>query len=146
MILFDLKCDSGHRFEAWFRDGASYDSQRNSRKIECPVCGSAAVDKAPMAPNLVRGEAGREAASAPAKAPKTAVRAPRPKMLRALREHIEKNCDDVGERFAEEARKVHYGEVEPHNIFGRATAEESNELREEGIEFGEIPWPPRHDS
>ena len=146
MILFDLKCDSEHRFEAWFRDGASFDSQRRSRKVQCPVCGTAAVDKALMAPKLVRGEGGREPEPAPAKAPKERAGAPSLKGLQALREHIEKNSDDVGERFADEARKVHYGEVEPRNIHGRATDRESRELRDEGIEFGEFPWLPRHDS
>ncbi len=146
MILFDLKCDAGHQFEAWFRDGASFDAQRRSRKVQCPTCGSDAVEKAPMAPKLVRGESAGEPAPPPAKAPSKSPPAPNLKMLRALREHIEKNSDDVGERFADEARKVHYGEVEPHNIHGRATPEESRELRDEGIEFGEIPWLPRHDS
>lgn len=146
MILFDLKCDAGHRFEAWFRDGASFDAQRRSRKIQCPECGSDAVDKALMAPKLMRREGASEAEPAAIEAPKKPVAAPNAKLLRSLREHIEKNSEDVGERFADEARKVHYGEVEPHNIHGRATTEESRELREEGIEFGEIPWLPRHDS
>ena len=144
MILFDLKCDAGHQFEAWFRDGASFDSQQRSRKVQCPTCGSDAVDKALMAPKLVRGE--RAVEPSPSKTQSKSGPAPGLKMLRALREHIEKNSDDVGERFADEARKVHYGEVEPHNIHGRATPGESQELREEGIEFGEIPWLPRHDS
>ena len=146
MILFDLKCDVEHRFEAWFRDGASFDSQRRSRKVQCPVCGSSAVDKALMAPKLVRGEVRHEPEPEPPRAPKDRAPVPSVKVLRALREHIEKNSDDVGERFADEARKVHYGEVEPRNIHGRASDQESHELREEGIEFGQIPWISRHDS
>ena len=63
-----------------------------------------------------------------------------------MRENVEKNCDFVGDRFAEEARKVHYGEVERHNIYGNATREETRELRDEGIEFGQIPWLPPRDS
>ena len=140
MILFDLKCDTGHRFEAWFRDGAGFESQRKSRTVECPVCGSSTVDKAPMAPNLVRGErSGKRQAAAMGLAGAKAT-------LRAMREHVEKNCDFVGDRFAEEARKVHYGEVERHSIYGNATREESRELRDEGIEFGQIPWLPPRDS
>ncbi len=144
MILFDLKCDTGHRFEAWFRDRAGFESQRKSRTVQCPVCGSSTVDKAPMAPKLVRSEGRDRPESAAERAPKKPAGAT--KMLRVLRDHVEKNCDFVGDRFAEEARKVHYGEVERHNIYGNATREETRELRDEGIEFGEIPWLPRHDS
>ena len=122
MILFDLNCAKGHLFEAWFRDGASFELQRKSRKVQCPACGASTVNKALMAPKLVRGDAGRE----PREAAQKPARAPHPAMLRALREHIERNCDDVGERFAEEARKVHYGEAEPRSIYGRATSEESS--------------------
>ena len=144
MILFDLKCDTGHRFEGWFRDRAGFESQRKSRTILCPVCASSIVDKAPMAPKLVRGESRDRPEPAAEKASKETAGAAR--MLRALRDRVEKNCDFVGNRFAEEARKLHYGEVERHNIYGNATREETRELHDEGIEFGEIPWLPRQDS
>ena len=136
MIVFDLNCGDGHCFEAWFRDGDAYEAQAAAGEIACPRCGDTAVAKAPMAPNLARGAARRETEE-----PARAMRG-----LRALREQIEKNFDDVGERFPEEARKIHYGDVEQRNIFGEASAEEAGELRDEGVEFGSLPWMPRRDS
>ncbi len=136
MIVFDLNCGDGHRFEAWFRDGDAYGTQAAAGEIACPKCGDTAVAKAPMAPNLARGAARRETEE-PARVMHG---------LRALREQIEKNFDDVGERFPEEARKIHYGEVEQRNIHGQASADEARELRDEGVEFGSLPWMPRRDS
>lgn len=136
MILFDLRCGDGHAFEAWFKDGATFDRQAAAHEIACPVCGSHEVAKALMAP-----------AVAPSRPKIDAERAAR--MVRALREvrdHVEKTFDHVGPRFAEEARKIHYGEVEKRNIYGDATPEESRSLEDEGIEVGRIPWLPRHDS
>ncbi len=89
-----------------------------------------------MAPNLARGAARREAEQ-PAETTRS---------LRALREHVENTFDNVGERFPEEARKIHYGEVEKRNIYGQASAEEARELHDEGVEFGSLPWAPRRDS
>ncbi len=136
MIVFDLICGDGHRFETWFRDGDAYEAQAAAGEIVCPACGDTAVAKAPMAPNLARGAAPRETGG-----PAQVMRS-----LRALREHVEKSFDNVGERFPEEARKIHYGEVEKRNIYGQASADEASELREEGVEFGSLPWAPRHDS
>lgn len=137
MIAYDLKCKRDHVFEAWFRDSAAYDAQRASRKVTCPVCGSAKVDKALMTPNV----AVRKGAVDEQQAMAEGVR-----RLRALRRHVERHFDNVGDRFAEEARKIHYGESETRNIFGRATDQEASQLREEGVEFGEIPWPVRGDA
>ncbi len=136
MIVFDLNCGDGHRFEAWFRDGDAYEAQAAAGEIACPTCGDTAVAKALMAPNLARGAAPTESAD-------------QAKMMRglaALRDQIEKNFDDVGERFPEEARKIHYGEVEQRNIHGQASTEEARELRDEGVVFGSLPWMPRRDS
>ncbi len=135
MIVFDLICGDGHRFETWFRDGEAYEAQAAAGEIVCPKCGDTAVAKAPMAPSLARGAAPREPGG-----PAEMMRS-----LRALREHVEKSFDNVGERFPEEARKIHYGEVEKRNIYGQASADEASELHEEGVEFGALPWPPRHD-
>jgi hypothetical protein len=136
MIVFDLICGEDHRFEAWFRDGKAYEAQAAAREIVCPMCGDTAVAKAPMTPNLARGAAPRESVD-PAKVMRG---------LEALRDEVEKNFDNVGERFPEEARKIHYGEVEQRNIYGEASAEEARELREEGVEFGSLPWLRRRDS
>jgi len=142
MILFDLRCHKGHVFEAWFRDGASADKQIAGRKVACPSCGAAKVQKAPMAPRIGKGES-----KAPAESKKMAAMASMiRKELIELRAKVEANCDYVGERFAEEARKIHYGEAETRGIYGETSDEEARELIEEGVEFSKIPWLPRQDS
>lgn len=136
MIVFDLKCPDDHVFEAWFRDGKTYDVQAAAGEIVCPICGGTKIDKALMAPNLTRRSSDRDAELAA----KTMTQ------LRALRDHVEKNCDNVGERFPEEARKIHYGETEKRSIYGESSLDEARDLHEEGIEFGILPPLPRHDS
>ena len=151
MIVFDLKCGKDHVFEAYFADSAAYEQQAEAGEIACPYCGDVEVAKAPMAPNIaVNNKARGEPETAPAKVP---ARKPTPPemaraigTLRRMRTHIEQNFDHVGERFPEEARKIHYGEVERRNIYGDATKEEVGELADEGIEVGEVPWVPRHDA
>ena len=130
MILFALRCGSGHEFEAWFRDGDGFEAQLKAGEITCPHCGDAQVEKAMMAPRIGRS---REKTPAPSPAQMRAA-------LVELRRQVEANCDYVGERFAEEARRIHHGEADPHGIYGEATSEESKELAEEGISFGRIPW------
>ncbi len=130
MILFTLRCAAGHEFEAWFRDGDGFAAQQKAGEICCPDCGDAQVEKALMAPNI-----GRSRDKTPAMSP-AQLRA----ALIELRRQVETNCDYVGQRFAEEARRIHYREVDPHGIYGEATSEESRELAEEGISFGRIPW------
>lgn len=142
MIVFDLKCAHGHVFEAWFRDSAAYDAQARAGEVVCPVCGDVRIAKAPMAPQVAR-RSGEEAPAREA-APKPAAEAMR--RLRALREHIEKTFDNVGDRFPEEARKIHYGEAERRDIYGEATLDEARALDEEGIAFGILPRLPRHDA
>ncbi len=136
MILFTLRCASGHEFEAWFRDGEGFEAQQKAGEIACPDCGDTQVEKALMAPHINRSRA---------KSPPVS-----PAQMRAalveLRRQVEANCDYVGERFAEEARRIHYGEADPHAIYGEATSEESHELAEEGISFGRIPWIPTTDA
>jgi hypothetical protein len=130
MILFALRCAADHEFEGWFRDGATFDKQSAAGKITCPHCGDNGVTKAPMAPRVARS---RKAQAEPSPAQLR-------KALQELRRHVETNCDYVGERFAEEARRIHYGEADPHGIYGEASLDESRALAEEGIEFGRIPW------
>ena len=135
MILFDLRCSQGHEFEAWFRDGVAYDEQAAEGAIACTVCGDTAVSKALMAPAVSTG--------GPRLDPERAAEAMR--TLRKVQDHIEKNFDHVGPRFAEEARKIHYGEADKRSIYGEATKAEAKELKDEGVRFGQVPWLPRHD-
>ncbi len=136
MILFTLRCAHGHEFEGWFRDGDGFEAQHRAGEIACPHCGDTEVEKAVMAPRLGR--------SREAKSPAVAVAEMR-KTLREMRRQIETNCDYVGDRFAEEARRIHYGETDPRGIYGEASKEELRELADEGISFGQIPWIPPTD-
>ena len=135
MILFTLRCVHGHEFEAWFRDGDGFEAQQKAGEIGCPECGDTSVEKAVMAPRLARSR------QMPAISPAQFRAA-----LIEMRRQIETNCDYVGTRFAEEARRIHYGEIDPHGIYGEATDAESQELDDEGISFGRIPWVPTPDS
>ena len=134
MILFDLRCSNGHDFEAWFRDGATYDRQAAAGEINCAICGSTEVSKALMAPAVASGARLDEQHAAQILS-----------KWREVQRHIETNFDHVGRQFPEEARKMHYGEVEQRSICGEATRAEAKELVEEGIKVGQIPWLPRHD-
>ena len=129
MIRFSLRCASEHEFEGWFRSGDAYEAQQQAGEIACPECGDTHVQKALMAPSI-----GRSRDRAPIS----------PAQLRSalveLRRQVESHCDYVGPQFAEEARRIHYGESDPRGIYGEASAEESRELAEEGITFGRIPW------
>jgi hypothetical protein len=139
MIKYELKCRKDHVFEAWFYDSATYDKQAASGKVVCPVCNSRKVTKAPMAPRIARSRGERAAEE-------TKQMAAALKALAELRDHVEKNADYVGEQFAEEARKIHYGEADKRNIYGEASREEARELAEEGIDVAVIPWLPRGDA
>lgn len=142
MILFNLRCGADHEFEAWFKDGAAYETQAAAREIACPVCGDENVGKAIMAPRLSaaakkrgRGRAGPDALK------RKYVGA-----LREMRRRVEENCDYVGAGFAEEARKIHNGETEERSIYGEATSAEAKTLSEDGVPFQRIPWVPREDA
>lgn len=138
MIRYSLVCDSEHEFEAWFASSSAFDAQTMRRQVLCPQCGSNDVAKGIMAPNISSrsqpgGRAnGQEVASGP----------DMPAMIRKFREHVERNSENVGERFAEEARKIHFEETEPRGIYGSATGEEAEKLREEGVEFHPLPTLP----
>jgi hypothetical protein len=136
MILFALRCAADHEFEGWFRDGAAFDRQSAGGKISCPQCGDTAVTKAPMAPRVARSRT-VEATPSPAQLRKA---------LQELRRHVETHCDYVGERFAEEARRIHYGERDPRGIYGEASADDAKDLADEGIEVSRIPWLPPTDA
>ena len=140
MISFNLRCAKDHVFEAWFKDGKTYDRQAKQGKVACPVCGDTKVSKAPMAPNIATGVA--RDVSKGGKIDPALVR----EALTQLRDEVEKNCDYVGADFAEEARKIHYKETEKRNIYGEASEDEAASLEEEGVVFSRIPWLPRTNS
>jgi hypothetical protein len=139
MIRYTLRCHRDHDFEAWFRSSADYDRAAKAGKNACPTCGSTKVEKAPMAPAVGR--------TAEADTMTLAVPDPRQiamrEALKELRRRVTENADYVGDRFADEARKIHYNEVEPRGIYGEATSEEAKSLAEEEIEF--YPLPPSPD-
>jgi hypothetical protein len=151
MIRYSLVCDKAHDFESWFADSAAYDNQAKRKLIACPQCGSISVEKAIMAPRLssstkAKGEPEVARPAAPAATPdKTAVAmlSPQERELRSklkeLRDHLTKNAENVGTKFPEQARKMHYGETEQRSIYGEASPEEAKELAEEGIEFHPLP-------
>jgi hypothetical protein len=155
MIHYNLRCERGHGFESWFQSSAVYENQERRKLLSCPVCGSAKVERAIMAPQIVSKKHGarteREPAPEPAQAATTEVTAPastpllmaQERELRAklkeLRDHIVKNADNVGERFPNEARKMHYGDIEHRPIYGEASPDEARALIEEGVEVSPLP-------
>jgi hypothetical protein len=147
MISFNLRCGKDHVFEAWFKDGKSFDRQARQGKVACPVCGNSKVEKAPMAPNIASGVSRKSGGADGGRKSEVAVQAAAyHEALKKLRSEVEKNCDYVGDKFAEEARKIHYNESEQRNIYGETTDQEAQALHEEGVEFARIPWPTRQDS
>jgi hypothetical protein len=154
MIRYSLRCEKDHAFESWFQSSSAYDQQIKRKLVTCPACGSAKVEKAIMAPRIV-GRKGRAKAPVPVEAPATA-EAPasestslmmaQERELRAkikeLRDHIVKNADNVGERFPNEARAMHYGDKEHRPIYGEASPEEARSLIDEGVEVSPLPTLP----
>ncbi|MGJ7605753.1 DUF1178 family protein [Variovorax sp. LT1R20] len=142
MKVLDLRCTHGHGFEGWFASNEAFETQLASGLVECPVCGDTAVVKLLSAPRLNLGNAKAPAEAAPAApsqvpAPQLS---PEARWMRAVREVIAKT-EDVGDRFAEEARKMHYGEAEERGIRGQATPEQTEALLDEGIAVMPLPMP-----
>src|ERR1700693_3048751 len=149
MIRYALCCERGHAFESWFQSSSAYESQEKRKLVNCPSCGSAKVERAIMAPQIV-SKRGQEDAQ-PASVATTEVTAPastplmmaQERELRAkikeLRDHIVKNADNVGERFPNEARKMHYGDIEHRPIYGEASPDEARSLIDEGVEVAPLP-------
>lgn len=172
MIKYQLICNQAHEFEGWFQTSQAFDSQNAAGLVTCPVCNSAAVRRALMAPNLAspkRRQAAIEAAQiVKEEVPASGPAATKPSMparsagtpptaetvaafgaalaeWRQIQRKIQNECRYVGDNFAEEARKIHYGETDPENIYGQSSPEECEELAEEGITVAAIPWlPPEH--
>ena len=153
MIRYALACDKRHEFEIWFKNSADYDRQRKRGLVTCPDCGSTKVEKMIMAPALGRSSkaivappAEPAAPAAPEASSPVAMMSPQEhefrKKLKELREHLTKNADNVGTKFPEEARKMHYGEIEHRSIYGEASPQDAKELAEEGIEFHPLPMLP----
>ncbi|MGA7546725.1 MAG: DUF1178 family protein [Methyloceanibacter sp.] len=148
MIRYALACDRGHGFDAWFGSSGSYDEQAEAQAIVCPACGSHAVSKAPMAPNLAKGVPAPKAEASPAplapqpSPPDARHRRQTYALLRELRAQLKAHADDVGPDFAEEARKMHFGETPARSIYGEATAEEARELADDGIPVCPLPQLP----
>jgi hypothetical protein len=150
MIHYALRCDSAHEFDGWFKDSAAFERMAKRGLVDCPECGSTRVSRALMAPAVA---ASREpappapAAKPPAEGKAVAGQIPAAAlaMLQRMRAEIEKHCDYVGPRFAAEARRIHAGESEKRGIYGEASPEDAEALREEGIGFRTIPWVPRAD-
>jgi hypothetical protein len=147
MIRYALACAKGHSFESWFQNSAAYDKQAKQKLVTCPVCGTHKVEKEIMSPRLAGA---RKRAEAPAPASdqaneKTPVAMVSPqehelrKKLKELRAHLTQNADYVGQKFPEEARKMHYGETDHRSIYGEASPDEAQKLHEEGIEFHPLP-------
>jgi len=142
VIRYTLCCEAGHTFESWFNNSTAFDRQAARGLVACPMCGSAKVEKAIMAPALGGGREAPARAAEPEKTPVAIV--PKEevelrKKLKELRDHIVKNADYVGEKFPEEARRMHYGEIEHRSIYGEASPESAKSLAEEGIEFHPLP-------
>jgi hypothetical protein len=140
MIHYDLICDQGHAFDGWFRDSAAYDAQAAGGLVTCSLCGSAKVEKQLMAPGIPakanrKDDTPRKMMSGPVD-PRLAIMM---QMVRQMRKHVEENAEYVGERFAEEARKIHYEETEQRGIYGEASPEDAKALIEEGIAVHPLP-------
>jgi hypothetical protein len=167
MINYALTCANGHTFESWFQNSAAYDKQRKRRLVSCPICDDTKIEKAIMSPRLagtrkrsraaapageaaaIQAPASGAAANAAPAAMSTEVKAPVAMMspqeqefrqkLKELREHLTKNADYVGQKFPEEARKMHYGEIDHRSIYGEASVQDAKDLHEEGIEVHPLP-------
>jgi hypothetical protein len=158
MIRYNLRCDRRHEFESWFANSAACEAQVQRSLVDCPLCGSTKVEKALMTPRLglrdaksvPDAEPTRDNAAAMASVETTsappapvAIMSPQERefreKLKELRDHVVKHAHNVGVRFPEEARKMHYGEISHRSIYGIASPEDAKALHEEGIKFAPLP-------
>ncbi len=134
MIRFNLICEKDHEFEGWFSNSADFDNQQQRKLVACPMCNSSKVTKALMTPSVPSRKSD--------KIPMAHMDSTRKALfaeMKKLRDHVTANSEDVGEKFPEEARKIHYGETEERGIYGAASAEEAKDLVEEGISVAPLP-------
>ncbi|OYR20615.1 DUF1178 family protein [Brucella thiophenivorans] len=134
MIRFSLHCDHGHEFEGWFRDNADFDRQSERRLVSCPVCNSPEIQKSLMAPAVSTSRSKEQVAIAMDQAQKQVL-----EQMRELSRKVRENADYVGDQFAEEARKIHFGETEARGIYGEASKEDVHSLIEDGVEVMPLP-------
>lgn len=134
MIRFSLHCEEAHEFEGWFRSNDDYDTQRKRGFVECPACGSNKVSKALMAPAISTSRKQEKMALAMGAEQKRMM-----SELRALTDKMKEGAENVGDKFAEEARKIHFGETEQRGIYGEASPDEVKGLAEDGVPFMPIP-------
>ena len=152
MIRYSLQCDRSHTFESWFQSSAAYESQEKRKLVSCPSCGSVKVERAIMAPQIVTKKGREDARAVPAAevaGPESVAPEATPLLMaqelelrakiKELRDHITKNADNVGERFPNEARKMHYGDIEHRPIYGEASPDEARALIDEGVEVSPLP-------
>ena len=138
MIKYNLACECGKDFESWFSSSTEYDALKKRKLVNCIYCNSTSVKKSIMSPNLP--------AKSQKKSKKVQLEQNIKKQLLNFRRYIEKNCKNVGDNFPQEARNIHYDKKTSKGIYGKATQEEANELLEEGIEVGTIPWINKYDN
>ena len=143
MILFDLKCNNGHQFEAWFPSSSKYEDQVKKKLVSCPFCDSKKIEKSLMAPNLNLANANKKN-----KPLKQTIQNKKllEREVSKFKNFIEKNTENVGKKFAEEARKIYYGEKSTRPIRGETSESEAKELTDEGIPFSKLPWPSKEDA
>ena len=139
MILFDLQCEKGHKFECWFASSANYEEQLKNKLIICPYCNSTKIQKSLMAPNINTKNSKKTNKQ---KLAQNGLE----NQIKKFKKYIEKNTDNVGKNFAEEARKIYYGETQSRPIRGESTEKEAQELVEEGIPFSKLPWQTKEDA
>lgn len=133
MIKYNLLCAADHEFEGWFRSSDDYDTQCESGLLECPICNSEDVRKAIMAPAISRPDQAARAKRL------SEIKESMAAAVSRARDYVESNFDYVGDKFPEEARRIHYGETEKRGIFGEATGKEVKELVDEGVEVAPLP-------
>ncbi len=160
MIHYNLRCKKGHAFESWFQSSSAYESQEKRKLVSCPICGSTEVERAIMAPRIARKKGRDNTPAEPLPTPTTPAptaevippSSPTPLLmtqerelrakLKELRDHIVKNADNVGDSFPNEARKMHYGDIEHRPIYGEASPDEAKALIDEGVEVMPLPTLP----
>jgi hypothetical protein len=131
VIVYNLRCKNGHEFEGWFRDSSAFDAQAGEGKLCCPTCNSRRVEKAIMAPAVATSERAAPLSGSDQRKMR--------QFMTGLRKYVQENAEYVGPKFAEEARKIHYGESVDRHIYGETTAEEAQELVEEGVDVAPLP-------
>ena len=143
MILFDLQCEKDHKFECWFASSANYEEQLKNKMIICPYCNSTKIQKSVMAPNINTKSTSKNSKKSNKQ---NLVQNDLENQIKKFKKYIEKNTDNVGKNFSEEARKIYYGETKSRPIRGETTIKEAQELADEGIPFSQLPWHSKEDA